>query len=202
MVIEQIPKGIGVYLWSSGRWNRRIQHILLVITTGCGFLLFAPMLPYQFQLLVLQDTEGLGGIAWAGFSGIILLSFLFGRHFCGFLCPIGALQEIASHAPFPKFRLTFMAHASAMRWIIFSIFVGAGVLFCRLICPYGALVSVAAMASRFKIRQRETCIECGKCEKACPTNEARRHDLKGECYLCGRCIEACPIPGTLEYHRK
>jgi NAD-dependent dihydropyrimidine dehydrogenase PreA subunit len=46
-----------------------------------------------------------------------------------------------------------------------------------------------------------SCIECGKCEFACPVDEAKRGDLKGECYLCGRCTEVCPVAGTITYRR-
>lgn len=73
--------------------------------------------------------------------------------------------------------------------------------FCRFICPFGALASVPAMGSRFKIRRTDACISCGKCERACPTNEAKRDDRKGECYLCHRCLDVCPVEGALEYRR-
>jgi ferredoxin-type protein NapH len=74
--------------------------------------------------------------------------------------------------------------------------------FCRFICPFGALAAVAAMPAVFKIRRTETCTECGKCERACPTDEAKPGDWKGECYLCGRCIEACPTLKSLQYRRR
>ena len=45
----------------------------------------------------------------------------------------------------------------------------------------------------FKFRRNEKCIDCGKCEKACPTGEAGREDMKMECYMCNRCVEACPF---------
>jgi len=73
--------------------------------------------------------------------------------------------------------------------------------FCRVVCPYGALLSLAGLASRFKLRRNPSCIECGKCEFACPTGEAGREDRKGECYLCGRCTEVCPVKGAITYRR-
>jgi NAD-dependent dihydropyrimidine dehydrogenase PreA subunit len=57
------------------------------------------------------------------------------------------------------------------------------------------------MASLFKLRRNPSCIECGKCEMACPVDEAKRGDRKGECYLCARCIEVCPVKGAITYRR-
>ncbi|MDT8358646.1 MAG: 4Fe-4S binding protein, partial [Methanomicrobiaceae archaeon] len=73
--------------------------------------------------------------------------------------------------------------------------------FCRLICPYGALLSLASTRPLFALRRTDACIECGKCERACPTDVAGRDAPRGECYLCGRCVEACPVEGALVYER-
>jgi polyferredoxin len=74
--------------------------------------------------------------------------------------------------------------------------------FCRLVCPYGALLSLAAWKSLFRLQRTDACIECKKCERACPADEAKRDDGKAECYLCGRCIDACPTPGALVYKKR
>jgi hypothetical protein len=106
MVIAQIPKMVGfiyalvlfvfaAYLWHTGRWTRTIWYVLLIVTTGFGFLILSPLIPYQFQLLVLGQTGALGAplvVAIIGIIVILVLSFLFGRHYCGYLCPVGAVQ--------------------------------------------------------------------------------------------------------------
>jgi Fe-S-cluster-containing hydrogenase component 2 len=63
--------------------------------------------------------------------------------------------------------------------------------FCRYICPFGAIASLVGRFSPFKIRRTDACLDCGICEKICPTLEAYRESNKGECYLCYRCIEFC-----------
>ena len=73
--------------------------------------------------------------------------------------------------------------------------------FCRLICPYAVLLSLGAWKGLFKLQRTDACIECKKCEKACPTDEAKREDGKAECYLCGRCTDICPAAGALKYSR-
>lgn len=41
---------------------------------------------------------------------------------------------------------------------------------CRYLCPYGALMGVVSLLSPFKIRRNaESCIDCGKCAKNCPS---------------------------------
>lgn len=72
---------------------------------------------------------------------------------------------------------------------------------CRIICPFGVLFSIFAEFSWFRLRRTETCINCGKCEKACPTLTAGTHDSKRECYLCGRCTGVCPVGTALRYQR-
>jgi len=73
--------------------------------------------------------------------------------------------------------------------------------FCRLICPYGVLLSLGTWKGLFKLQRTDACIECKKCETACPTDEAKRDDGKAECYLCGRCTDICPVAGALKYDR-
>ena len=97
MVLESIPKVAGfgygiivffllVYLWYSKRITRKRAFLFLVISTALGFLIFAPVLPWQFMLLVLRDTKGLGGPVQAAAFGLLFIlgfTFLFGRIFCG-----------------------------------------------------------------------------------------------------------------------
>ena len=255
MVISAIPKFVGfvyalvmivviAYLWYSGRWRQKIGWLILILSALFGFLIFSPVAPYQFQQLVLGDAQGLGAPLIVGAVGlfiVFLLAVVFGRFFCGYLCPVGAVQEIAYLAPVPKFNmrqkkvfmliraaffvvfllLAFLFSASLLALFgirdFFYLILTAGsavfiaVLlvsvvfyrpFCRLVCPYGVLLSVAAWKSFFKLRRTEACIECRKCEKACPVDEAKRKDGKSECYLCGRCTDICPKEGALIYSKQ
>ncbi len=252
MVFSQIPKALGfiyalvmigviAYLWYSGRWRQKIAWLLLVISVALGFLIFSPVAPWQFQQLVLGDVQGLGAPLIFGVIGlavVLLLTFVFGRFFCGYICPVGTIQEIASHAPVPKVNLRPKKVFMGVRAVFFVLFLVMAFLFsasllaffgirdffylaltagtfvfiiilllsmtfyrpfCRLICPYAVLLSLGAWKAAFKIHRTSTCIECKKCEKACPTDEAKRDDGKAECYLCGRCTDVCPVAGALVY---
>jgi|GEM_PF-2524031 len=120
------------YLWYTKRWTRRIAWIVLLITVALGFLIFSPIIPWQFQSLVLRDARGVGGplaIAAAGLIVMLALSFVFGRFYCGYLCPVGAVQELASLAPVSKIKVGSKVWPGAIRWIFFILFIIAGYFF-------------------------------------------------------------------------
>jgi len=83
--------------------------------------------------------------------------------------------------------------------VLLSLFVQNA--WCRYLCPYGALLIIAALVSPFKLkRDRETCIDCGKCNQACPSYidiQGRSEVSSTECIKCFRCVTDCPVPDTL-----
>lgn len=246
MVIESIPKVVGmayaiiatmmvVVMMKRGKFSKRKGYVLLVISTLFGFLVFAPMLPYQFQSVILGKTQQLAvpiALAVVVLCAFVVLAFAFGRAFCGYVCPIGTIHELVYHLPVKKlrigvkaipvvFRLAFFTafialaagasvgllkyigvkdlfylNASSAWFFVFLALVIASVFvyrpFCRFLCPYGVLLSLASIGSRFGLVRTDACVDCGKCEKTCPTKEAGRTDLKQECYLCNRCKDICP----------
>lgn len=248
MVIESIPKAVGmgfavvvsilvVALLLRGRFTRRAGLVLAVAAALMGFLVFAPMLPNQFQALLLGKTKQLGvpvALAGAVLGLFVVMAFVLGRSFCGYACPIGAVQELAYRLPGRKLMLRNKRVTQAFRLASLGVFLvlalgfslgmlnylgvrdffyldltwylpvfGAIVVlaaflyrpFCRLACPYGAILSLAAIKGVFKLRRNDSCQDCGKCEKVCPTNEAGAGDSKQECYLCLRCVESCKLNG-------
>ncbi len=252
MVFESAPKAIGMiwaaatvlilaYLFKTGRFRSRIGYLFLAGSAALGFLIFAPMFPNQIQMLALGKSKGLGArpaVVGAGLGIFIVLTFVFGRMFCGYGCPIGAVQEMAYRLPGKKLRVPGKMVLIGFRMgFLVAIIVGAAVFsegvlsqlglkeffqwktaasafyvflalsivsvvvyrpFCRLFCPYGVMLSLVSIGSRHRLRRNENCIECGECEKACPTGEAGARDLKQECYLCDRCRAVCPVE-AIEY---
>ena len=73
---------------------------------------------------------------------------------------------------------------------------------CRLLCPFGVLFSLAGHFSRNHLVHTGACINCKKCEKACPVHCAEKGASKRECYLCGQCTEICPVNGALVYKKQ
>lgn len=72
---------------------------------------------------------------------------------------------------------------------------------CRYLCPYGALLGLLSFLSPFRItRDKETCIDCKKCTKVCPSriNVHKKGQVNSdECTSCMNCITACPVKDAL-----
>jgi len=232
------------FLFHRSKYNRTIGYLFLIISTCLGFMIFAPMLPHQLQSLVIGKVGGRGAplpLVLIGLLVFIGFTLVFGRLFCGFICPIGAIQELVYKLPTRKKIITRKSLMLTIQLIFFTLFIVLGIFFsiavlsylgfedffhlntmspsfyvfitllvlavfvyrpfCRLFCPYGLLLSLAAVKSVFKLRRSDTCIDCSRCDKVCPTSEAGREDSKRECYMCNRCKEAC-ASSSIEYRRK
>jgi polyferredoxin len=90
--------------------------------------------------------------------------------------------------------------------IVVGVLVVASILvqnfWCRYLCPYGALLGFASLLSPLRIRRdASACIDCGKCEKACPSRLAVDQLVtirSAECTGCLECIAVCPSQGALQ----
>ena len=72
---------------------------------------------------------------------------------------------------------------------------------CRYLCPYGALLGLFSALSPTRIRRNEdSCIQCGKCNRACPNQIPvmdKTEVISPECTACMDCVCACPVEETL-----
>lgn len=73
---------------------------------------------------------------------------------------------------------------------------------CRYLCPYGALLGIVGLLSPAKIvRNKDRCIDCQLCTRACPSS-IRVHRAgrvwSDECTSCLECVAVCPVKETLE----
>ncbi|MCB0745183.1 MAG: 4Fe-4S binding protein, partial [Ignavibacteriae bacterium] len=73
---------------------------------------------------------------------------------------------------------------------------------CRYLCPYGALLGFFSLLSPLKIkRNKESCIDCNLCTKACPSFikvDKVSTVFSDECSTCMSCVDVCPVENTLE----
>jgi polyferredoxin len=192
------------------------------------------------------------------FFAIILMSFLVGKSFCSWFCPVGFISEMLGNAGEKIFRrkikipsfldyslrsvkylllafliytVFFMMNEIALKSFLdspynivadikmyyffakisrFSLYVmgiltALSVIFrnfwCRYLCPYGALLGIVSLFSPNKIkRNKDTCIDCKLCTKACPSF-IKVHRVKNvisdECTSCLNCIDVCPVKDAL-----
>ncbi|MDC7219062.1 MAG: 4Fe-4S binding protein [Spirochaetales bacterium] len=75
--------------------------------------------------------------------------------------------------------------------------------FCRYFCTEGARYGLVSMGRLFSIRRnKESCIDCKLCSKACPMGidvSQVNHVRNGQCINCFECVAACPKENTLQY---
>ena len=102
----------------------------------------------------------------------------------------GELGQVAGSALVAIFLLVYLDLALVRR------------AFCRTVCPYGRIqlltMDRGTLTLEFDPAQKDACIRCGACLKACPMGIDIRDGLQVECINCGRCLDACR--GVMEAH--
>jgi polyferredoxin len=101
--------------------------------------------------------------------------------------------------------LNFFRHIGETGLIVLGVLVAASVFvqnfWCRFLCPYGALLGLTSWFSPARIRRNEeTCIDCAKCAKACPSAlpvDKLVQIRSAECTGCLECVAVCPAQDTL-----
>lgn len=79
---------------------------------------------------------------------------------------------------------------------------------CKYACPFGAVLGISNLFRIFKVkRNKNTCVNCDKCLKACPMNikvQQKETIRNHQCISCLKCTseEACPIENTVNFSSK
>lgn len=75
--------------------------------------------------------------------------------------------------------------------------------YCRYFCIEGAKYGAASLFRIFTVRRNtHACVQCGKCDNACPMQIqiTKVENLRSpQCINCLECVAACPVNGALSY---
>jgi polyferredoxin len=113
---------------------------------------------------------------------------------------ISGIQDQSLYRYFNPFRLfewNFRVTAPIFVILIFGLSLFNYRPYCMFVCPFGLFSWLIQDLSIFKIRvSKDTCLDCGKCGRACPTRAAEGilegKTFKADCFSCARCLNACP----------
>lgn len=162
-------------------------------------------LPYH-RVLKYGKYLVLFGLVIVG-SSFLFTGFAKVPAFCKYLCPSGTLM-----GAIPLFSVNeqLQSQIGGLFYWKLGILIGLVILsmkiyrpFCQYLCPLGAIYGWFNRFSLVQIRwEKENCISCGACQKACPVNLAPEQiSISPECIKCGQCIKACPAE-CLHYGQK
>jgi len=179
-----------------------------------GYLPIAGLMNLKAALL----TGSIPKIHPAGMFLIVsflMISFVFRKTFCSWLCPVGTFSEYLW-----KFGRKFLkGNLKVPRWLdiglrglkylLLAFFLYAVIsmtprdIHAFLQSPYGALMGLASLLSPLKItRNTDTCIDCAKCAKACPSHLQVDQLItikSAECTACMECVAVCPAEKALVF---
>lgn len=195
------------YLLYSGKMKRELGWTISIISVLMGFAYFAPMFPWQLQSLMLGKIPQPNlPMVMIVSTVVILSSLLVGRVFCGYVCPPGAIQELAYLAPIKKIRLS-SSITIKVRWVIFVIILATSVVLSfNLTKMLGlqdlfTLTLTPALIIFLAIILASTVIYRPFCRLFCPFGALSSlfsgYGLLGVrrkegCVDCGKCSKVCP----------
>jgi ferredoxin-type protein NapH len=111
---------LAAYLWYTGVMTRQILLLVTGLSTLTGFVFLAPIMPMELggiiNVMTGAATLNVGIIV---ICVVIALTLVLGRTFCGQICPVGSLQELAYTVPVTKFVIHRTTILELIRLVIF-----------------------------------------------------------------------------------
>jgi polyferredoxin len=169
---------VSEYLWKLGRKlfrrNLTVPRWLDLPLRGLKYLLLA----FFLFIVVSMSAEALN-------------SFL--------TAPFGIIADVKMLNFFREISVVGVSVLGSL--VLLSVFIQN--FWCRFLCPYGALMGIVSAVNPVKIRRdADACIDCGKCNRACPSQlpvDKLVTIRSVECTACMECVAVCPAENALQF---
>ncbi|MDD1684886.1 MAG: 4Fe-4S binding protein [Methanoregula sp.] len=198
---------LAAYLWHEGVMTRRSVLGAALLGTLAGFVFLAPVMPVELGGIVNVIT-GVSALTPGiiVICAIILLALVFGRAFCGNICPVGSLQEMAYDVPVEKIRVQRTRILELVRFAVFVSTIIAAVYLVDLMAVTGlydlfSLTISAGLVTAAGLVLVSAFLYRPVCRILCPFGvlfaipagfslfRLRRTE---KCITCKKCEKACP----------
>ncbi|MFA4848417.1 MAG: 4Fe-4S binding protein [Methanoregula sp.] len=112
---------LAAYLWNTGVMKRQILLLVTGLSTLTGFVFLAPIMPMELGGIINVITgASVLNMGIVMICVMIALTLVLGRVFCGQVCPVGSLQELAYAIPGKKM---IIRHTIILEYIRLAIFI-------------------------------------------------------------------------------
>lgn len=162
------------------------------------------LVPDHFKIDWSRYTE-IAPIRYGMLAAFMVMPFVGGGLACAY-CNYYLFDLLANYAVRGYFiSLSSSLLLTAILWIVvFGLFTKGGRGYCNFLCPVGAVQNLVHFFSsklpfvrRMQV-DKQKCIGCGKCTRACPMQAVKVRDKKAEiclhnCIICGQCAHNCPV---------
>lgn len=150
--------------------------------------------PLSWQLKVKKCIKHVLFLGVASFLAHVLLAYFI---------PLEVLLQWVSSSPLEHWS-TFVL-ISFVTFALYFDFAWFREQFCSFLCPYARFQAVmmddTTPVVSYDVKRGETrgrkgtgdCIDCGLCNRVCPTGIDIREGLQLECIQCSRCVDACNL---------
>lgn len=145
-------------------------------------------------------------LPWAVLLAVVLTAAAFlSPTYCTWLCPFKTVTEFEAVTSFKILVQTIIFVSLFIALVIVLPLLTKRRTQCSLFCPFGAMQALTNKINAFTVRiDRNTCLNCKRCVKACPTLSMTEESIKAgrplmSCMKCGTCVDVCPS-GAAAFH--
>ena len=198
---------LAAYLWHAGVMTRKIVILAAGMGTLAGFAFAAPIMPMELGGIV-NVLTGVSALTLGiiGICAVVVLTLIVGRTFCGTVCPVGSLQELAYAVPVKKIVIRRTEILERVRLAVFILTVIAAIRLIDLMTVTGlydffSLTVSVSLGVAVVIVVMSTIVYRPVCRILCPFGalfslvaefswfRLRRTET---CISCKKCEKACP----------